>query len=288
MPDIAEAYLHGIEVARAGADARQRLALERTKIQQEAQARSAQLAQQTQAENATNQRQMYEQQARLQTQAAYHDAEIALAQERINVHAQAAAEKSKAAALKMADQHGFADDLAKGMPIEQALYRHPNASPASAIAAHKDTLDLASGRLEVAKKNLELRGKELEMKQGKAPRAVRTGYTEKTDEEGNKSVDYKYGLPPGVAPPGQAAPQPLPASKAALAAGQTYLTKHGPALWDGTQFQSNAASAGAVGPPGNVAAATDAIPPGAADTSVAPPGEASVPAEADDEEADQP
>ncbi len=140
-----------MQTAASMVEARQRLAAERERTQMEAQA--SERAEQRMAMEAT---------ARRQTAQAYHDAQLALQQQRLQQAAQQHAAAAKQAAMKMADQHAFAQDLAGGMPIEQALYRHPTlSSPSAAIAAHKDTLDLASQRLENNKRQLDLREQEI-------------------------------------------------------------------------------------------------------------------------------
>jgi hypothetical protein len=85
------------------------------------------------------------QQARLQTETAYHAAELGM-QKRPAEPGRAGhgrrgrrtpgrcwrserkfrMPRAAAAAAKMADQDGFAKDLAGGMSVEQALYRHPH------------------------------------------------------------------------------------------------------------------------------------------------------------------
>lgn len=162
MADLAASFLHGLEIARAANDAKERLNLERRRVQLESQQRAQALQQESTIRQQTNERQDAEQQARLQTEAAYHDAEIGLAQQRLSDEQAVNAQRVHAAALKMADQHGFASDLASGVPIEQALYRHPNANPSSAIAAHKSALNLAGDRVAIAQKNLDLRARQLD------------------------------------------------------------------------------------------------------------------------------
>lgn len=160
MPDLGSEFLHGVETARAASDASQRLSLERQRLAQQHQ----QAQQQNEIAQQVQQRENLEQQARLQTQTAYRDAQISLEQQRVQLAAQVSAVRARDAAVKMADQHGFYQDLAGGMPVAQALFRHPHANPASAIAMTKDSaaIDAAKERLALANKNLQLRQREIQ------------------------------------------------------------------------------------------------------------------------------
>jgi hypothetical protein len=145
MPaDLGSLYLQGLHTAASIASERQRIAAERQRTEMEAQARAA-----------TEQRISLESQAQLQTQKAYHDAQLSMRQHQLEQAAQINAQRTREAALKMADESGFADDIKKGMSIEAALYRHPRvSSPANVLQAHKQALDLGSQRLELSKQRL--------------------------------------------------------------------------------------------------------------------------------------
>lgn len=120
--DLAEAFLHGVSIAHEATQAKARLQQERAHVQMEAQARAQ-----------TQEQENLREHARLQTQSAYHDAQIGLAQQRLQQQAQQAQAKAKQAAMMMADQHGLAQDLFNGVPIEKALFNHPNANPSEAF-----------------------------------------------------------------------------------------------------------------------------------------------------------
>lgn len=144
MPDIAAEFLAGVQ---SGAQIRhQQAALQQARVQaqMEADARADQ----------QNQENLREEQ-RLRVQESMRQSEIGLQQQRLQEVQKENDARTRDAALRLADQQGFASDLSKGLPIEQALYRHPRLStPQAAIAAHKDTLDLASQRLDLAQKRL--------------------------------------------------------------------------------------------------------------------------------------
>jgi hypothetical protein len=163
-PDIAAQYAHGLQLGASLAEAQQRLAAEEHRTQMEAQLRQQTLQHETQM-----------QQARLQTETAYHTAELGMQKDRLAQAAQIAGErtahaaavleqrkkiqdaKAADAAAKMADQDGFAKDLAGGMSVEQALFRHPHlTTPTAAIAAHTAALDSTGDRLGLAKRRLDL------------------------------------------------------------------------------------------------------------------------------------
>lgn len=174
MPDLGEEYLRGVQIgvdvkqAKARLQAEnQRLAVEQQRTQMEAQARADTLQRQQQMEN-----------ARIQTEAAYKQAQIGLKKQQLDQVEQLNAIKTRDAAMKVADQQGFASDLAGGMPIEQALFRHPRlSSPAAAIAAHKDALDMAGQRLDLAKQKLDQQKEEFEERQNSKDKPVVIGRT---------------------------------------------------------------------------------------------------------------
>lgn len=153
-PDVAGDYLKGVSIGASIAEARQRIAAEQTRTLMEAQARST-----------TNERESQLEQARLQTLTAYRTEQLGLHKQQLEQAAQINAARTKEAALKMADQHGFAADLANGVPMEQALYRHPRLStPSAAVAAHKAGLDATEAKLDLSRQRLELRQQEFERK----------------------------------------------------------------------------------------------------------------------------
>jgi hypothetical protein len=174
-PDIAGQYAHGLQLGVSLAQEQQRLAAEEHRTQMEAQVRQQSLQHET-----------LMQQARLQTETAYHAAELGMQRDRLNQAAQATeartahagavlAQRTKiqdaraaAAAAKMADQDGFAKDLAVGMPVEQALYRHPHlTTPAAAIQAHKAAQDTTGERLELSKRRLDLQERVLKARENR-------------------------------------------------------------------------------------------------------------------------
>jgi hypothetical protein len=118
MPiNIAEAYLHGMEVRGQLNAAKERVAAERSHTAMEAQARAD-----------TNVREAAETNARIQTQKAYHDAELGLKQQQITAAAAKNEQQTRFAALKMAQQHAFNGAVASGMPVRDAMFKYPMAS----------------------------------------------------------------------------------------------------------------------------------------------------------------
>lgn len=146
-PDLAGNYLKGLQIGSQVAEANARISAEQTRAQMEAQARQQTL----ESEHLI-------QQQRLATETAYRKTELNLQQARLAEVAKVNAAKTREAALVLADKQGFAADLAGGMPLEQALYRHPRiSSPAAVESAQKAALDLGSQRLALRKSELDLR-----------------------------------------------------------------------------------------------------------------------------------
>lgn len=144
--DLGAEYAHGLQIGSQVAEAQQRLQQEQAHAAATAQAHTAQLAQDAKIE-----------QARLQTATAYHQQTLELQKQRLEQVQQQNAQKLRATAMKAADQQGFAQDMAGGASVEQALFRHPSlATPGAAIAAHKDTLDAAGQHLELQRQQLDL------------------------------------------------------------------------------------------------------------------------------------
>jgi len=171
-PDVAQEYTKGLQVGAQVAEESQRLQAENTRTQMEAQARAASLKQEQ-----TMQKQ------RLETETAYKQAQIGLRKQQLDEVGKVNAAKTKAAAMKLQDQHGFASDVAGGMPIDQALFRHPSlATPQAAIAAHKDRLDLGQQRLDLSKQRLEQAQEQLETRKNK-PVEIGEDETKTTDED---------------------------------------------------------------------------------------------------------
>lgn len=154
-PDVAGDYAKGLALGTQAAEAKQRLQAEQARTAMEAQLRSQMIERQTRME-----------QARLQAQTAYHQQQLELRNQRLQQFQQVNDAHLKDTALKAADQQGFAQDLAGGMSVEQALYRHPRlTTPGAAVAAHKDTLDEAGSALGLRQQGLDLAAKRLEMQQ---------------------------------------------------------------------------------------------------------------------------
>lgn len=171
----------------------QRLQAENVRTQAEAQARAA-----------TLKREQTMQQQELATRTAYQQAQIGLKKQQLDQVAQMNAAKTKAAAAKLQDQHGFATDIAGGMNIEQALFRHPTLStPQAAIAAHKDSLDLGQQRLDLSRQRLEDAQQNFEARQNK-PQKIGTHRTITTDPNNPNvsSTDERdvFGTPGGGKP----------------------------------------------------------------------------------------
>lgn len=159
--DLGAEWLRGVSVA-------QQAVAERDRIQ-EAQARTA-LEGQLRSEQIAREQQL--QQARLQTTAAYRQNVLELQKQRLDEVATVNAARLRETALKAADQAGFNQDLASGMPIEQAYYRHPRATTTQAIAAHKDTLDAAGEHLRLAQDRLDLEKRRLEDQENRKPKGA--------------------------------------------------------------------------------------------------------------------
>lgn len=156
-PDIAEQYSKGLQIGASIGEEQNRLQAENARTIMESQARAD-----------ANKRSMLENQARIQTEAAYRTSEIGLRQQALKQQADVVAAHTRDAALKLADQQGFAADLAGGMKVEDALYRHPRlATPAAVTSAHKDALDLGSQRLDLARSSLDERQREFDQRQAK-------------------------------------------------------------------------------------------------------------------------
>lgn len=201
-PDIAQEYSKGLQIGASIGQEQARLQAEHERTVMESEAR-AQTAKQT-AELAK---------ARIATESAYRTATIGLQQQRLQDAAAVNAQKTKDAALKMADQQGFAEDLKNGMKIEDALYRHPRmATPAAAVAAHKDTLDLGTQRLDLREREQAMRERALTDRENKTPPPRRTGFrTTKGPGEGETQTTYTFeGDQPPQPPGGPVAPPKVP------------------------------------------------------------------------------
>lgn len=136
-PDIAAEYSKGVQIGASIGQEQARLQAEHERTLMEAQARAESAKQQA-----------LQAQARIQTEAAYRTATLGLQQQRLQDAKAENDAKTKEAALKLADQQGFAADMKSGMKIEDALFRHPRLStPAAAGSAKKSDEDLGSQRL---------------------------------------------------------------------------------------------------------------------------------------------
>lgn len=170
-PDIAGSYIQGLHIGASIGEEEARLQAENVRTQMEYQARAE-----------TQKQEALRQQARLQTETAYRTATLGLRQQALQDAAAVNVAKTRDAALKLADQQGFATDLKSGMSMQDALYRHPRIStPASAVAAKKSDEDLASSRLD-------LREKEFEFKRNKVPPPRRTGQVSTKNETGETTT----------------------------------------------------------------------------------------------------
>lgn len=156
--DLAGDYLRGVQTGQSIAAARQRIDAENARTQMEAQARQQTLQEETLRRN-----------AQLQTEAAYRKTQLALEQQRLDAAAQINAAKTHEAAMVLADKQGFAADLAGGMPVEQALYRHPRiSSPAAVESARRDALNLGDQRIKLAQQRAEQEAQRIKIAQDKA------------------------------------------------------------------------------------------------------------------------
>lgn len=157
--DPAGEYTRGLSIGVQVAGERARLQQESQRAQMETQARQAELQRQTQYE-----------QARLATEQARVQAETGLRQQRLNQIAAENEQKTKAAAMKFADQRGYAQDLQGGMSHEQALYRHPLVmTPAGIADAQKEDAGLSAQHLQLARDRLSFQEEQALSKHAKSP-----------------------------------------------------------------------------------------------------------------------
>ncbi len=178
-PDLAGNYLKGLQIGSQVAEANARISAEQTRTAMEAQARQQTL----QSEHLL-------QQQRLATETAYRKTELNLQQARLAEVAKVNAAKTREAALVLADKQGFAADLAGGMPLEQALYRHPRiSSPAAVESAQKAALDLGTQRLNLRKSELELQTAREERAAAKAAKPPELKGTYKATGEDNSTTE---------------------------------------------------------------------------------------------------
>ncbi len=155
--DPAGEMLHGFQIGAGIAQERSRLASEQERAGIEAQVRQQELQRQTSYEN-----------TRLATEKARTDAEIGLRAANLQRLQEQNAFTMKVAATKMADQQGFAKDLAAGMSVEQALFRHPTlASPTAITQARKDAQDISAQHLQIARDRLAMEQERLDNQENK-------------------------------------------------------------------------------------------------------------------------
>ena len=156
-PDVAGEFTKGLSIGASIGQEQARLQAEHERTLMEATARAE-----------TAKQSALQAQARIQTEAAYRTATLGLQQQRLQDAKAENDAKTKEAALKLADQQGFAADMKSGMKIEDALFRHPRLStPAAAVAAHKDTLDLGTQRLDLRQQQIDLQARALTDRENK-------------------------------------------------------------------------------------------------------------------------
>lgn len=228
MPqDLAADYANGLRIGVSVAQERSRLAAEQARVNQETQART-----EVEQQNATLRQQQ------LATQKAYHDEEIGLRQQQLEQVQQANAAKTRQAALKMADTAGFYKDLQAGVPMEQAIYKHPLATtPDAAVSAHGSDVAAKTAAERIGLENRrEARLSDEEAAKKNKP--VVTGYDTQVDPV-DPTITHRtnrYGNPMAPPPAAAAAPLPLPKTKAELKQDIPYTTIKGVYTWDGTNL----------------------------------------------------
>ncbi len=174
-PDLAGDYTRGLAIGAQVKESQQRIAAEQARTQMEAKIHA----------DVLNNEKLVQQQ-RLATETAYRNTQLELQKARLDEAAKVNAAKTREAALVLADKHGFAQDLQAGMPLEQALYRHPRiSSPAAVESAQKAALDLGTQRLNLRKSELDLQQQREDRAAAKAakPPELKTRVTYKPGQD---------------------------------------------------------------------------------------------------------
>jgi hypothetical protein len=149
-PDIAGEYLRGLALGQQSREASARLQEEQTRVGMEAQIRQQ-----------TLQQRALEDAQRIQVQKAYHDTEIGLRRQQLEQVQQAAAAKTRAAAIKLHQQATYSKVMQETNDPIKALFASGLATPERMIAARKDVEDLGAQRLDLRQRGLDLQQQRL-------------------------------------------------------------------------------------------------------------------------------
>lgn len=181
-PGTAQIMLEAARLGQQVSQEKQRLQQEQVNAQMEAQAR----ADAQQQENLRNQ-------ARIQTEKAYHQQEIQLRQQQLDQAAQVQAQKLKSAARTAMAHQKLNGLLQQGVPLEKALLQVPElATPQNLLESHKQGLDLGTQRLEQRKQEFaEKQAENQRRADAAANKQVELG--EETTEESTPSTDTTPG-----------------------------------------------------------------------------------------------
>jgi len=145
-PDVAQEYSRGLSIGAGVAESQARLRAEPDRNAMEIAARKENLDRQMQMEN-----------ARLETQKAYHDEQLGLRAQQLDEVASVNAQRTSQAAQKLAAQKKFSSLLQGGATVQDALTQVPElATPQAMIAAHKQASDLSGEKLDLQKRALDL------------------------------------------------------------------------------------------------------------------------------------
>lgn len=140
--DPAAEWLRGAQLGAQIGSERARLQEEQTRAQMESQARQATLERQTQFER-----------SRIATENARTQALTGLQEQRLQQAQAVVAERSRQAALKWAAQQSYARDRQSGLSAEQALYKNPGLlTPAALKEARDEDLDYSGKMLDLRTK----------------------------------------------------------------------------------------------------------------------------------------
>lgn len=264
MIDLAAEYLQGVQLGASIKARKQQMQQDQQQAQLEAQTRQQQIAQQGALAS-----------ARLKYENALQHQTLQLSKLRLDQVEKANAQRTQAAAMKLAEQQSFARDLAGGMPMQQALLRHPNlATPAAAMGAvregrlsqeEQEREQYRAQQLSAQDKAMALRKRALDLSEtalnqrtqaqqakATAPPMV-TMQTADTMDAPRASVRLPANsplinqmmgtnAPPGLgtnyqAGAGAPAIQPAPRDPKQRQPNTPYITpKHGPLLWTGTNW----------------------------------------------------
>lgn len=226
--DLAGEFLRGYELAQSARQEKERLGAQAAQANADAQQKRQQLQQESAARQQQLESETLRALAQIQTSQAYHNEQVALRQRALDQQAAVASQRATAAAQQIADQKGFAADLASGMPVEQALYRHPRLSTPQAVesaAKAKEAAAATADRLNNAHERLRQSQERIDAAKNKTPAVPKVSFSVPTGPDGtgtmrvmqvpiNSDLINKYlgtNAPPGMGKP-EASPTAAPAA----------------------------------------------------------------------------